>query len=170
VNAAPSGADRPGLLACQTAVVRILPKLNGSLLVRTDFSSDDVWLRACAAVAQESEEGFRAYVELISDPAFDGASWQAVQHAVPKNNHGASVLFIADREALATPDYPLLAVGIGHNRREPPFRCIAAHLWSVDNNLNISNMDWRDFTGATDENDIYRGFTPLVRRPRPRST
>lgn len=34
-----------------------------------------------------------------------------------------------------------------------------AHLWSVENNLNLGNMDWRDFANATDGNGIFRGFT-----------
>jgi hypothetical protein len=31
-------------------------------------------------------------------------------------------------------------------------------LWDVDNNLNISNMDWEDFSGAAGEDGVFRGF------------
>jgi hypothetical protein len=39
-----------------------------------------------------------------------------------------------------------------------PFRCIPSELWSVDNNLNIANMDWEDFAGSTGEDGVFRGF------------
>lgn len=31
-------------------------------------------------------------------------------------------------------------------------------LWSVDNNLNIANMDWEEFADNTDGDGIFRGF------------
>jgi hypothetical protein len=60
-----------------------LPKLNCSLLVRTDFTSDDAWRQVRNQALRDSEEGFRAYLEPVSDPAFDGARWEKVKAAVP---------------------------------------------------------------------------------------
>jgi hypothetical protein len=34
---------------------------------------------------RENEDGFRAYLEPVSDPAFDGVTWQVVKAAVPAN-------------------------------------------------------------------------------------
>lgn len=133
-----------------------LPWSNGSLLVRTDFTSDDAWQHVSDEAQRESEDGFLAYLEPVSDPAFDGATWQEVKEAVPANDHGASVLFIADRTALATPDHPVLVVDLLSDAR--PFRCIPAELWSVENNLNIANMGWDDFASEVDENGVYRGL------------
>jgi len=31
-------------------------------------------------------------------------------------------------------------------------------LWGVENNLNISNMDWEEFASAVDEGGVFRGF------------
>ncbi|MEO6701722.1 MAG: hypothetical protein ABI140_02000 [Jatrophihabitantaceae bacterium] len=39
-----------------------------------------------------------------------------------------------------------------------PFRVTAAELWSVENNLNLANMDWDDFAGAADSDGVFRGF------------
>jgi hypothetical protein len=39
-----------------------------------------------------------------------------------------------------------------------PFRSIPSEIWSIDNNLNIANMDWEEFAGAADEDGIFRGF------------
>ena len=39
-----------------------------------------------------------------------------------------------------------------------PFRCIPAELWSIENNLNIANMDWEEFAEAVGADGIFRGF------------
>lgn len=49
-------------------------------------------------------------------------------------------------------------MGFGSNSDEPAFRVIPSQLWSVENNLNISNMDWRDFFQATGAGGVFRGF------------
>jgi hypothetical protein len=35
---------------------------------------------------------------------------------------------------------------------------LRTEVWSVENNLNIANMDWADFLSCADENGIFRGF------------
>lgn len=136
-----------------------LPRLNCSVLVRTDFTSDDAWREVCDQALRETEAGFRAYLEPVSDPAFDGVTWEAVKAAVPANDHSASVLFIADSSALTSPDHPVLVVDLLDDGRRP-FRCIPPELWGVDNNLNLANMDWADFADAVDESGVFRGFPP----------
>jgi uncharacterized protein DUF6924 len=78
-----------------------LPARHLSLLVRTDFASDNAWRELRDQALREYDEGFRAYLEPASDPAFGGFPWETVKAAVPANAHGAPVLFIADRPALA---------------------------------------------------------------------
>ena len=41
---------------------------------------------------------------------------------------------------------------------KPPFRRIPSELWSIDNNLNIANMDWENFAATVDEGGVFRGF------------
>lgn len=136
----------------------MLPMSDCSLLVRTDFTSDKAWHQVSDTAQAEYEDGFRAYVEPVSDPAFDGATWQAVKAAVPATGHGALVLFIADSTAIVRPDHPVLAVNLSGRGSRQPFRCIPAELWSVENNLNIANMDWEDFAAAVGEDGVFRGF------------
>lgn len=136
-----------------------LPRPDDSLLVRTEFTSDDAWWEVCDQALREYEDGFRAYLEPVSDPAFDGVTWQAVRAAMPANADGASALFIADSTALAAPDHPVLVVDLLDDGKRP-FRCIPAELWAVENNLNISNMDWAEFADETDESGVYRGLRP----------
>ncbi len=144
-----------------------LPDARCSLLVRTDFTNDEAWRRLCEAAQRETEEGFAATVGPVSDAAFDGATWETVRAAVPPDQDSAAVLFIADATALNAPDYPILVVYLLEDLVEDdeeeadyaPFRCIAAQLWGVENNLNIANMDWAEFADSTDEDGVFRDFT-----------
>jgi hypothetical protein len=135
----------------------MLPRSHCSLLVRTEFSSDDAWRAVCDEALREYEDGFRAYLEPVSDSAFDGAPWEAVRAAVPPDDHGAAVLFIADSTTSASPDHPVLVVDLLDGSLRP-FRCIPPELWAVENNLNIANMDWESFACEAGEDGVYRGL------------
>ena len=134
----------------------MLPKLSGSELVRTDFTDSAAWEQASTEAQQENADGFRACIEPVSDPAFDGLSWEVVKAAVPADDDEGAVLFIADAVALASPEHPILVVDLLEDR--PPFRCIGSQLWGVENNLSIANMDWEDFADAVDDDGVFRGF------------
>jgi hypothetical protein len=134
-----------------------LPELTCSLLVRTDFTSDDAWREVRDQALRGSGEGFRAYLEPVSDPAFGGARWEEVKAAVPADEHGAPVLFIAGSTTLTRPGHPVLVVDLLDDDRRP-FRCIPPELRGIDVNLNIANVDWAEFADAADENGVFRGF------------
>jgi hypothetical protein len=136
----------------------VLPVSDCSLLVRADFTSDEAWRRVSDEAQAEYEDGFRAYLQPVSDRAFDGAAWQLVKAAVPARSRGASVLFIVDATTLTRPDHAILVVDLRDGCGRLPFRCIPAELWGVDNNLNIANMDWEDFARAVDPDGVFRGF------------
>ena len=80
----PQGAfTRP---AWQTRRMPILPERNCSLLVRTDFSSDYAWQQVADEATRENEDGFRAYAEPVSDPAFDFRFFRGLARADQKFN------------------------------------------------------------------------------------
>lgn len=133
-----------------------LPSSESSLLVRTDFTDDAAWQRVRSAALAESADGFRAYVTVIDERAYDGAAWDDVRQAAMAGGQHAAVLFIADHSALGK-DHPIQVLDLSRESRAP-FRCIARELWSVDNNLNIANMDWEEFADNTDGDGIFRGF------------
>lgn len=133
-----------------------LPALDRSLLVRTAFSDDATWQKLADEAQRENQDGFRAYVEPINDPSFDGAGWETIKEAIPASPSGAAVLFVADGVALSSPDYPILVVDLVGGRA--PFRSIPSELWGIDNNLNIANMDWQDFADRVDEDGVFRGL------------
>jgi hypothetical protein len=138
--------------------MRILPARNWSLLVRTDFASERAWQQVAAEAAAESAEGFQAVIELVADRAFESADWPAVKAAVPAKADGAAVLFIADSLTMTAPGHPILAVDLLEDDGGPPFRCVTAELWAVENNLNIANMSWDDFASEVDHDGVYHGL------------
>jgi hypothetical protein len=153
-----------GILPCMPT----LPDF-GTLLVRTDFTDDDAWnLVRDEATREYGPDGFRAYVEPVSDPQWADATWEAVKAAAPVDDNGPSVLFIADSITFASPEHPIVVVDLDDKilsvaefpeiAGRTPFRCIPSELWSVENNLNVSNMDWEEFAAEVGDDGVFRGF------------
>jgi hypothetical protein len=143
------------------AIVTSLPA--GSLLVRTWFGDDAQWQRVAAAAAQPSEDGFLANVRLVDDRTYEGIDAAALQASTPQAADAALVSFIADETTLTSDGWPILVVWVHPTGPEGapdlgPFRVIASELWSVENNLNLSNMDWGDFQRSADPDGVFRGF------------
>jgi hypothetical protein len=133
-----------------------LPSSGLSLLVRTDFTDDASWQRVRETALAESVDGFRAGVRVIDERAYDGASWEDLRDAAMAGGETAAVLFVADRAALGA-DHPIQVVDLS-GRSRAPFRCVARELWSVENNLNIANLDWEEFADKADANGVFNGF------------
>jgi hypothetical protein len=134
----------------------ILPSTEDSLLVRTTFGNEDAWMDALSTVLSENDDGFRAYVKVVDDIAWDQVGWEQVRQAAMAANEHASVLFIVDSVALE-PGHAIQVIDLSTESRRQ-FRCIARELWGVDNNLNIANMDWQEFADRTDRDGVFRGF------------
>ena len=129
----------------------------GSVLMRTWFGgADGDWESLVSAVRTPSEEGFLPAVEIVDDPAFDDLDAEALATAQPDP---ATVSFLADRTTLTAADRTILVVCTRPDEDESrPFRVVPAELWSVENNLNLSNMDWEEFASAVGPDDVFRGF------------
>src|SRR4051794_13102015 len=91
--------------------VKPLPKTEHSLVLRTDFSDDAAWEAACAAIQEPNGDGFRAYVDCVSDPAYAGLT---VEQFVALDPKGAdhTFAFLVDRVTLTDPDRPVLVVDL----------------------------------------------------------
>ena len=145
------------------------PPHSWCLLVRTDFTDDEGWARLVQEATTPSPEGFEANVRPFSDPAADGAAWETLRDTAmaAASEEYSSVLFVADTATIASPDQPNLVVSTSrfYRDRHPeefaamrPFRCIPSELWSVENNLNLANMDWHDFARRVNGAGVFRGF------------
>ncbi|MEU0797455.1 hypothetical protein ABZ342_45955 [Amycolatopsis sp. NPDC005961] len=130
------------------------------VLVRTWFGDDGAWAALAEEVRTPSEDGFLADVTLLDDPAFAGLDAEALRE---KQTTGPIVSFLADETTLTSPEHPVLAVRVlprrdGDQRDFAPFRVVPAELWSVENNLNLANLDWADFTRSAGADGVFRGF------------
>jgi hypothetical protein len=138
--------------------VKKLPKSVNSLLLRTDFTDEAAWTAVCEAAQEESDEGFQARLDCISDPACDGLTVEQLVALAPKGGDH-SFAFVADRNTLMNPEHPVLVVDLYH---EPgrTFRVIPTEMWAVENNLAIANMDFFNFADNADADGTYRGHPP----------
>jgi uncharacterized protein DUF6924 len=139
--------------------VRPLPDTEHALVLRTDFSDEDAWELLCTMIqAPNPRYGFRAYVDFVSEPAFDAAT---VEQLLASSAQGPyrSYMFIVDKMALTHPEHPVLVLELDEEG-EPgrTFRVIPSEMWSVENNLSLANMDFEDFADSAEADGIFRGF------------
>ena len=121
------------------------------------FTHPDEWARLSQAATNPTPKGYQASLVIVDDVDNDGAQWRdiiAVLRRLP-------VAFIADVTAMTEPGFPVLVIDSWQEPPREPFRCTAAELVSVENNLSIFNMDWEDFAGCVESDGVFRGsFTP----------
>lgn len=93
---------------------RVLPEIGRELfdvlVIRTDFSDDELWSAMVEEFHRPWEPGdeFPASVELVDAPAWSRATAdEVVAAAVDKD---LSVVFLADRETMQSPTRALLAL------------------------------------------------------------
>ncbi|GAB3209525.1 DUF6924 domain-containing protein [Marinactinospora thermotolerans] len=121
------------------------------LLVRTDFSDDAAWTSFLSAVRHPAEhddviDDFGHYIDIVDDPAFEGATPEQVMASVHHHTDQSSLdtVVIADADAMRGPDHCALIVPlldrIGWN-----FRLVPEEVGSLVVNLALSNMDIEDY-------------------------
>jgi hypothetical protein len=130
---------------------------DSAVVIRTDFSSQQSWLAVQEQMLAESDEGFRAYVEIVDDEGFEGSEPDRVLASVG-DDYGYSFVIIADRLTMIDAEHPLLVLDLGHELGRS-FRVIPGAVQSVENNLSIANMDFFEFADAAEQDGgVYRGF------------
>lgn len=129
---------------------------DASLLVRTDFTDDAAWeMLVDDANLPYGEDGFSAYFSCISDRAFDGMSVDDLERV----DGDALVVFAADRYSMVGDERTLIVVGRRMDAGRS-FRVVLQEAWGPENNLRLANMDFADFSRATDPGGVFRGFAP----------
>ncbi|RSO05665.1 hypothetical protein DMH18_30860 [Streptomyces sp. WAC 06783] len=133
--------------------MKSLPRTEATPLVRTDFSDQAAWQALRTAVTTPDDDDCLADVHIVDDRAYSELTTEQVISLAPAK----SLLIVADKAALSTPEMPLLVVLVtkkGHSE----LRVTAAELASIENNISIANMDWEEFTEAADDDGVFRGF------------
>lgn len=139
------------------AAVRELPPTNRSLLLRIDFTDDQAWNRLCDAIQEPSKEGFIAYFEYVNDLSYEGLTLKELTDAAINGEKQLSYICVADRVTLTASEQPILVIDC-YDQPGRTFRVIPSEVWSVENNLSIANMDFREFADSCDSDGIFRGF------------
>jgi hypothetical protein len=139
-----------------------------ALLIRTDFSNERSWEALCQGVRTPSEDDFLATVDIVDDEAYRDLTASQLRGLLPDPYGGGPYFFfVADADAVASAEHPLLVVPVPYPGpeyaylNEPPraeFRVVVASLWSVENNLSLANMDWAEFAENVAEDGVFRGF------------
>jgi hypothetical protein len=135
--------------------MKALPITENALVLRTDFSDDAAWQRVCAAIGEPVGD-FRAYVEFLSDPDFEGVTADQLV-SVHSADYPHVFAFLIDRITLNKPEHPILVVDL-LERPGRTFRVVPSQSWVVENNLSIANADFSDLAAAADPDGILRGF------------
>ena len=132
-----------------------LPDTENALVLRTDFTDDRAW-EAIRAAIEALHDDFMAYVEFVSAKEFEGATVDQLL-ALQRNSNYRSYMFVVDHAAMFSADRPILVIDFVD---EPgsTFRVVPSHMWSVENNLSLANLDFRDFAESAGKDGIFRGF------------
>ncbi len=101
---------------------------------------------------------YSARLTFIEDGRLRYASERDVLKRVPKD-YVQDFLLVVDHEALSRPGFPILVISVSHEEQYGrSFRAIAAEIQSIEANLSIANMDFRDFADSVDHDGVFRGF------------
>ena len=136
------------------------PRSYGSLLVRTDFRDEQTWTAVAEAITRETPEGFLANVRVVDDAGFDGYTTDQIL-SVAVDSHVETIVFIVDQTTIDDADHPVLVLAPKDRfrvQRGQTFRALPTTVQSIENNLNLSNMDWPDFADRLNERGYFAGF------------
>ena len=125
-------------------------------MLRTDFSDEACWRSVRAEVLAETVDGFRAYVDVIEDPAFDGLGTDEVLAAVG-DDYRWGYLVVGDRVTMTEAEHPFLVLDL-LDERGRSFRALPREIQSIENNLSIANMDFSEFADSASPDGVFRGF------------
>ena len=133
-----------------------LPLSRVALVIRTDFSDQQMWETIGTAITQPTDDDFRANVEFVDDAAYRGLTAAQLLDLLPDGDMRAFFMVVDDITVRESGN-PILVVGLRRDRGRQ-FRAIPAAVQSIENNLSISNMDFAEFADAAGQDGVFRGF------------
>lgn len=133
-------------------------------LIRTDFGDDTGWRSLVGQLLGDQSlvpEGFESedleVVTVIEDPQCD--DWSPLDVLVARDRGAPgpdtwSFCFVADKDALGAPGFPVLAVPVDPQLQS--FRVQVRHLNEVVAPLAVRATGWEQYTDRLDHNGVYR--------------
>ena len=134
-----------------------IPKTENALILRTDFSNQDVWEEICEIIRKSvGDLHFLAYVQFLDDKEYANITKNQLLELIPSDyNH--SFIIVADQTTISGHDHSLLVMDL-YGRVGREFRAIPSQIQAIENNLSIANLDFEDFANSVDEDGIFRDF------------
>lgn len=132
-----------------------------TLLVRTDYSDADAWAEVRSLIRRPSADGFLANVDIIDDQAWSGMAPGEVVRRLYPDRQGRALMVLADARTMRDPEHALLCVD---PRTLESLRVVPSLLWSIENNLSLANLDWRDFAENVDKDGVLRGLKDSTKK------
>lgn len=130
----------------------------GPLLIRTSFDQPDPWARLLQALDGGSEHW--ESVTVIDNSLYTGSTPDQLQARIARDAEDwpeSPFLLIADEQALASPDFPLLAVNNLPDEDDAPLRITLAAAGSFAVNLELGNTGFGDWSRGVGTDGVYRG-------------
>ncbi|GLX48819.1 hypothetical protein Shyhy01_17690 [Streptomyces hygroscopicus subsp. hygroscopicus] len=129
----------------------------GPLLVRTSFEQPEPWARLLQALEGASEH--YESITVIDNPIYAGCTADQLQARVSRDEEGwpeSTLLLIADEQALASAEFPLVAVDNLPDGDDTPFRITLAAAGSFIVNIELGNTSFGDWSRGADADGVYR--------------
>ncbi|WP_299434542.1 hypothetical protein [uncultured Aquimarina sp.] len=135
-----------------------ISKTKDVIVLRTNFNDDILWEKLCELISEPNKEyGYKAYVEFVNNIGHNDIEQNAITDLLVKAGYDHLIVFVVDDITFQHKDSPILCIDL-YEKTDNSFRVIPSEMWSVENNLSISNMDFEDFTDSLDSEGIFRGF------------
>jgi len=140
----------------------LLSEGDGNLLVRTDFTAQQVWDDLLERVDHHTKEGLLTGVRIVDDPAYEGMTAEQLLDLVPDDS-GCVYIAVADAQTTAPDcriqDRTLLIVNVdpGEEEHGNAFRAAVSEFASIDANLFLANTQFSEYQDGVGDNGVYQG-------------
>ncbi|MEV8023029.1 hypothetical protein AB0O76_43425 [Streptomyces sp. NPDC086554] len=148
---------------------------DGAILVRTCFTNLEGWNRLLAGFEEAAEreanqpdhtsedfdetaEGF-GLITVIDNLAYTGFTPEQITALIPTDDENwpeTTIVLIADEQALASAELPLLAVNNAPDDEDEPFRIVFGQAGLFVCNMDLGNTFFREWSAGVDDDGVYR--------------
>ncbi|MBY0372761.1 MAG: hypothetical protein K2Q23_02130 [Bryobacteraceae bacterium] len=107
--------------------------------------------------AQDGPDTYYASVDWLEDGRLRSLPAEDLLKRLPAD-YDHSFLLVIDNLTTQRHEFPILVIDLVVQPGRV-FRAVPSQIQSIENNLSIANMDFRDFADSVDSDGIFRGFS-----------